>query len=48
MRGWVKTELGGEGAMIDITEGAKTGVQLATPDDGASAGFFHLDQPVPW
>ena len=47
--GWVKTELGGEGAMMDITEGAKTGVQLATlPDDGASGGFFHLGQPVPW
>lgn len=47
--GWVKTELGGEGAMMDIAEGAKTGVQLATlPDDGASGGFFHLGQPVPW
>jgi NAD(P)-dependent dehydrogenase (short-subunit alcohol dehydrogenase family) len=47
--GWVKTELGGDGAMMDITEGAKTGVQLATlPDDGASGGFFHLGQPVPW
>jgi NAD(P)-dependent dehydrogenase (short-subunit alcohol dehydrogenase family) len=47
--GWVKTELGGEGAMMDITEGAKTGVQLATlPDDGTSGGFFHLGQPVPW
>jgi NAD(P)-dependent dehydrogenase (short-subunit alcohol dehydrogenase family) len=47
--GWVKTELGGDGAMMDITEGAKTGVQLATlPDDGISGGFFHLGQPVPW
>jgi NAD(P)-dependent dehydrogenase (short-subunit alcohol dehydrogenase family) len=47
--GWVKTELGGESAMMDITEGAKTGVQLATlPDDGVSGGFFHLGQPVPW
>ncbi|MCC5640523.1 SDR family oxidoreductase [Nostoc sp. CHAB 5844] len=47
--GWVKTELGGEGAMMDITEGAKTGVQLATlPDDGPSGGFFHLGEPVPW
>jgi NAD(P)-dependent dehydrogenase (short-subunit alcohol dehydrogenase family) len=47
--GWVKTELGGDGAMMDITDGAKTGVQLATlPDDGASSGFFHLGQPVPW
>jgi NAD(P)-dependent dehydrogenase (short-subunit alcohol dehydrogenase family) len=47
--GWVKTELGGDGAMMDITEGAMTGVQLATlPDDGASGGFFHLGQPVLW
>lgn len=47
--GWVKTELGGEGAMMDITEGAKTGVELATlPDDGVSGGFFHLGQPLPW
>jgi NAD(P)-dependent dehydrogenase (short-subunit alcohol dehydrogenase family) len=47
--GWVKTELGGDGAMMDITEGAKTGVHLSTlPDDGASGGFFHLGQPVPW
>ncbi|WP_413198558.1 SDR family oxidoreductase [Nostoc piscinale] len=47
--GWVKTELGGEGAMMDISEGAKTGVQLATlPDDGPSGGFFHLGESVPW
>jgi NAD(P)-dependent dehydrogenase (short-subunit alcohol dehydrogenase family) len=47
--GWVKTELGGDEAMMDINEGSKTGVQLATlPDDGASGGFFHLGQPVPW
>ncbi len=47
--GWVKTELGGEGAMMDIAEGAKTGVQLATlPDSGATGGFFHLGEPVLW
>ncbi|MEH1848730.1 MAG: SDR family NAD(P)-dependent oxidoreductase [Nostoc sp.] len=47
--GWVKTELGGEGAMMDIAEGAKTGVELAMlPDDGPSGGFFHLGEPVPW
>jgi NAD(P)-dependent dehydrogenase (short-subunit alcohol dehydrogenase family) len=47
--GWVKTELGGDGAMMDISEGAKTGVQLATlPDDGVSGGFIHLGQPVLW
>lgn len=47
--GWVKTELGGEGAMMDITGGAKTGVELAMlPDDGPSGGFFHIGEPVPW
>jgi NAD(P)-dependent dehydrogenase (short-subunit alcohol dehydrogenase family) len=47
--GWVKTELGGKDAMMDITEGAKTGVQLATlPENGATGGFFHLGQPVSW
>jgi hypothetical protein len=35
--------------MMDISEGAKTGVQLATlPDDGVSGGFIHLGQPVLW
>ena len=47
--GWVKTELGGEGAMMDITSGAKTGVELAIlPNDGPSGGFFHLGEPVAW
>lgn len=45
----MKTKLGGEGAMMDIAEGAKTGVELAMlPDDGPSGGFFHLGEPVPW
>jgi NAD(P)-dependent dehydrogenase (short-subunit alcohol dehydrogenase family) len=40
--GWVKTELGGEGAMMDIALGAKTGVELAIlPNDCPSGGFFH-------
>ncbi len=46
--GWVKTELGGKGALIDITEGAQTGMQLATLPDDATAGFFHLGQTIPW
>ncbi|MEH1899736.1 MAG: SDR family oxidoreductase [Nostoc sp.] len=47
--GWVKTELGGEGAMMDIASGAKTGVELAIlPNDGPSGGFFHLGEPVAW
>ena len=28
--GWVKTEMGGEGAIMEIAEGAKTSVALAT------------------
>lgn len=47
--GWVKTEMGGEGANLDISEGGKTSAWLATlPPDGPTGGFFHLQQPVPW
>ena len=28
--GWVKTAMGGEGTMMEIVDGAKTSVQLAT------------------
>jgi NAD(P)-dependent dehydrogenase (short-subunit alcohol dehydrogenase family) len=47
--GWVKTELGGEGAMMEIVDGAKTSVRLATlPDDGPTGGYFHLNEALPW
>lgn len=47
--GWVKTDMGGEGALMEITDGAKTSVQLATlPEDGPTAGLFHMGQPLPW
>jgi len=47
--GWVKTEMGGESADLEITEGGKTSAQLATlPDDGPTGGYFHLNQPLPW
>lgn len=47
--GWVKTELGGDAAPLEVAEGAKTSVQLATlPTDGPSGGFFHLGQALPW
>ncbi len=47
--GWVKTDMGGEAAPLEVEEGAKTSVQLATlPDDGPTGGHFHLGQPVPW
>ena len=47
--GWVKTEMGGEHAPMELSEGGKTSTYLATlPEDGPSGGFFHLDQPFPW
>jgi len=47
--GWVKTEMGGEGAMLEIEEGAKTSVDLATlPEDGPTGGFIHLGKTIPW
>ena len=47
--GWVKTDMGGSSAPMELSEGGKTSVQLATlPDDGPTGGFFHLGQPLPW
>ncbi|NBD23879.1 SDR family oxidoreductase [Paenibacillus glycinis] len=47
--GWVKTEIGGKYAEIDVTEGSKTSVMLATlPADGPSGQFFFMDNQLPW
>ena len=47
--GWVKTDMGGQEASLEIPDGAKTAVMLATlPDDGPTGGFFHNGQPLPW
>lgn len=47
--GWVKTDLGGTAAPMDVVEGAKTEVELATLGaDGPTGGFFHLGDPIPW
>jgi NAD(P)-dependent dehydrogenase (short-subunit alcohol dehydrogenase family) len=47
--GWVRTELGGTAADLDITEGGKTSVELATlPDDGPTGGYIHLGKTLPW
>jgi len=47
--GWVKTDMGGSEAPMDVSEGGRTSVQLATlPDDGPTGGYFHLGQPLPW
>ena len=47
--GWVKTDMGGEGAMLEVPAGAKTSVRLATlEDDGPVGGYFHRDKTLPW
>jgi NAD(P)-dependent dehydrogenase (short-subunit alcohol dehydrogenase family) len=47
--GWVKTDMGGEAAPMELSEGGKTSVQLATlPSDGPTGGFFHLGESLPW
>ena len=47
--GWVKTDLGGHGALLELEDGAKTNVWLATlPEDGPTGGFFHMHAKLPW
>jgi NAD(P)-dependent dehydrogenase (short-subunit alcohol dehydrogenase family) len=47
--GWVKTDLGTEAAPMNVVEGAKTEVTLATlPEDGPTGGYFHLGETLPW
>ena len=47
--GWVKTELGGPNAPIDVEDSYKTSVQLATlDDDGPTGGLFHENDTIPW
>lgn len=47
--GWVKTDMGTEAAPMEIPDGAKTSVRLATlPEDGPTGGYFHMDDTLPW
>jgi NAD(P)-dependent dehydrogenase (short-subunit alcohol dehydrogenase family) len=47
--GWVKTDMGGDSAPMEISEGGKTSVALALlPDDGPTGGYFHNGKPLPW
>jgi len=47
--GWVKTEMGGAAAPMEITDGAKTSVHLALlPENGPTGGFFHMSDTLPW
>jgi NAD(P)-dependent dehydrogenase (short-subunit alcohol dehydrogenase family) len=47
--GWVKTDMGTDAAPMDIVEGARTTVALATlPDDGPTGAYVHLGKTLPW
>jgi hypothetical protein len=47
--GWVKTEMGGPSAPLELSEGGKTSIELAAlPADGPTGGYFHLGKRVPW
>jgi len=47
--GWVKTEMGGPDAIMEVADGAKTSTILALlPDDGPTGGYFHMGKPLPW
>jgi NAD(P)-dependent dehydrogenase (short-subunit alcohol dehydrogenase family) len=47
--GWVKTDMGGEGAMLEVEVGAETSVELATlQDSGPNGAYVHLGKPLPW
>jgi NAD(P)-dependent dehydrogenase (short-subunit alcohol dehydrogenase family) len=47
--GWVRTEMGGESAMLDLAEGSRSSVHFATlPPDGPNGGFYHGDKVIPW
>lgn len=47
--GYVKTDMNHGGGDIEVTEGAKTSVELALLDEkGPTGSFFHLGQVLPW
>lgn len=47
--GWVKTDMGTDAAPMEIPDGAKTSVQLATlGSDGPTGGYFHMGESLPW
>jgi len=47
--GWVKTDMGSADAQLEITDGAKTSVELALiGQDGPSGKFYHLGETVSW
>ena len=47
--GWVKTDMGGQNAHLELVDGAKTSVRLATlGEDGPTGGYFYMDDVLAW
>lgn len=47
--GWVKTDMGSDAAPMNIVDGAKTEVELATLGaDGPTGKFLHFGEPISW
>lgn len=47
--GWVKTDMGTDAAPMEIVDGAKTEVELATlPPNGPTGGYFHMGEAISW
>jgi len=47
--GWVKTDMGTDAAPMELVDGAKTEVDLATLGaDGPNGGFFHMGETISW
>jgi NAD(P)-dependent dehydrogenase (short-subunit alcohol dehydrogenase family) len=47
--GWVKTDMGTDAAPMEIVDGAKTSVALATlAQDGPNGEFIHMGKALPW
>ena len=47
--GWVKTDMGGSAAPMNLPEGAKTIVELATVgEEGPTGGYFHQGNAIAW
>ena len=47
--GWVKTGMGTDAAQLEVSDGAKTSVQLALiGEDGPNGRFIHLGEELPW
>jgi NAD(P)-dependent dehydrogenase (short-subunit alcohol dehydrogenase family) len=46
---WVRTEMGGSEADLDLVAGCEKTVRFATlPPEGPTGGFFYLNEPIPW